>query len=208
MNPADVEGFKKRSRSSSEASSSSPAKTSSSSSASKKPLTGHKSKQDSKASKEPFLVNVVVNLLMTFALSLSIYLLIANVLLTVHKFSYQSSGSRFNFGGDRTPVPVSHESTFDRTGGGGGDSGGEKSASSGKKYYDCSTSILSVEECNQINMYHDEYLHLVKTALASGSALSSSSSNNHLGSGVGSSKSLKPIESNSNFKVNTSLYIR
>lgn len=186
--------------------------------AAKKPAKSSKSSADAastSSTKEPFLVNVVVNLLMTFALSLSIYLLIANVLLAVHKFSYQSvaGGNRFNFNGDRAPVPVSHsqhESTvsLDRP----GDDSASASGGGAKKYYDCSTSILSVEECNQINMYHDEYLHLVKAALASGSALSSSSNKyDHLnGGGGGNSKSLKPnsIESNSNFKVNTSLYIR
>ena len=160
------------------------------------------------ASKEPFLVNVVVNLLMTFALSLSIYLLIANVLLTVHKFSYQSGSARFNFGngggGERlSPVPVSHESPLDHRA-----TGDVNEAGAGKKYYDCSTSILSVEECNQINMYHDEYLHLVKAALASGSALTSSANKyDHVG-GDGAQSQKPPIESSSNFKVNTSLYIR
>lgn len=86
------------------------------------------------------IINMLVNLIVTAALSLSIYLLMVNMFLTVYKFNMSGESSMQDVGGMSyqsvtPPLPV-------------------------PKYYDCSTSnLLSVDECDLLNSYHARFLH-------------------------------------------------
>ena len=117
-------------------------------------------------------LHLLINMLITLALSLAIYFVFANALLTVHRLTIRASTS---FGLHQ------HRSMF-----GGDDDDGEDASSSGGgefffdprfsptdnhnnnngkrhfEYYDCSRNILSTEECNTINTYHSEYLNYVR----------------------------------------------
>lgn len=94
----------------------------------------------------PIVVKLIVNLLVTFGLSLSIYLLFANVLLTVNKMQGTFLKSDHSASSLNTARNQLEEFTK-------------------KKYYDCSQSILSSEECDLINNYHDSYLNIFKLKL-------------------------------------------
>lgn len=106
--------------------------------------------------KVPGVVNFSVNLVITFALSLSIYLLMANVFLTYNKISnIKNSGillGHINSAGFFTPASESMR------GAGGGQ---DKSY----QYYDCTKSLLTSEECELLNSYHDEYLNTLRLYL-------------------------------------------
>ena len=90
----------------------------------------------------PLVVKVVVNLIVTFGLSLSIYLLIVNVMLTANKMQGYF-GNNIDFGSSLDNDQIQE---FTK-----------------KKYYDCTQSILSMEECDLINKYH--YLNIFKFKL-------------------------------------------
>lgn len=117
----------------------------------------------------------MINLFVTFALTLSIYLLIANVFLTVHKITIQTSFSPIRF--------PTESNTFTLI------SGNARKEDSDQKYYDCSKSILSAEECDLINNYHSDYMDSINKLLSS------------------SSKSNKIKASSNSLKVNTSFFI-
>ena len=118
----------------------------------------------------PFGIKLTVNMFITFGLSLSMYLLFANLLLTFHKISLHTPYLRLN---EYAHAINEQQIKFMPI----------------KKYYDCAKSILSVEECDTINRYHDNYLNLVKVKL--------------LSSSVGSSDDSSP-----SLKVNTSFFTR
>lgn len=89
----------------------------------------------------PFVVKVIVNLIATFGLSLSIYLLIVNVMLTATKMQgYFGKNIEFSTSLDSVNDQIQEQIK--------------------KKYYDCTHSILSVDECDLINKYH--YLNIFK----------------------------------------------
>ena len=99
----------------------------------------------------PLLIRIIVNLFITFGLSLSIYLLIANVFLTVHKLSFHTQLLRSNEEDSFVFTPHDPDSNF--------------VFQPNKKYYDCSQGILTIEECDLINRYHSDYLHSVRSAM-------------------------------------------
>jgi hypothetical protein len=99
----------------------------------------------------PLIIKIILNLFITFALSLSIYLLLANVILTVHKMSLHSNMLRSSHHDEFSSFEQQRPELFQ----------------SNKDYYDCSQGILSMEECDLINRYHSDYLHSVRSALMS-----------------------------------------
>jgi hypothetical protein len=123
----------------------------------------------SNETKPPFLIHILVNLVLTFALSLSMYLLLSNILLTIHKISIQTLF-------DTTYKPMDDEARFLNL---------KNQYQNDRKYYDCADSVLTLEECELLNNYHNEYMRMVK-----------SNQNDY--------HSYKQISS---LKVNTSLYI-
>lgn len=91
----------------------------------------------------PLLVKFIINIVITFGLSLSVYFLLANAFLTFHKLStypYTDVSSEQN---ELATYTDSHENN----------------------YYDCSKGILSVEECDLINRYHHNYMNFFKLKL-------------------------------------------
>jgi hypothetical protein len=127
----------------------------------------------------PLLIRIIVNLFITFGLSLSIYLLIANVFLTVHKLSFHTQLLRHNEEDSFAFAPHDPDRNF--------------VFQPNKKYYDCSQGVLSIEECDLINRYHSDYLHSVRSAM-----LMSSKKINTNNMGIDTSS----------LKVNTSFFIR
>ena len=106
-----------------------------------------------KEKKTPVIINIAVNVFITFGLSLSIYLLIANIFLTVHKLGIQTSifsSIKYQGANPFTFTPESNSELYNTV---------------NIKYYDCSISILSPEECDLINQYHDHYLNSVRMGL-------------------------------------------
>ncbi len=106
-----------------------------------------KSKNESEFERMPSIaLNMFVNLFVTFGLSLSIYLLIANIFLTYYKFSIQdgylkgTSYTSDNHLDEKYSFEAEHRFS---------------------NYYDCSKNILTIEECNTLNDYHREYLNTV-----------------------------------------------
>lgn len=118
---------------------------------------GNPSSRNRSVEKLPIMVNCSMNLVITFALSLSIYLLMANVFLTFNKFSsLQWSKSGILLG------------QLNGAGGFVGEARGNGASGSGDKtyqYYDCSKSLLTLEECELLNSYHDEYLDSLRSYL-------------------------------------------
>lgn len=114
----------------------------------------------------PIVVNFSTNLIITFALSLAIYLLMANVFLTFNKIS-----SSWSFLTSSSPPGVLIWSGGNHNymnGADGGSSGGDGSTGARDRsyqYYDCAKSILSMEECELLNTYHDEYLNSLRSYL-------------------------------------------
>ena len=112
----------------------------------------------------PIVVNFSTNLIITFALSLAIYLLMANVFLTFIKIS-----SSWSFLTSSSPPGVliwSGNHNYMN----GGDAASSSDGSTGARdrsyqYYDCAKSILSIEECELLNTYHDEYLNSLRSYL-------------------------------------------
>ncbi len=95
-------------------------------------------------SKPPLYLHFLINLLLTFALSLSLYILITNLLLLVHNISIQSLLE--------TLKPIHDDARFINN----------LKIYNDKKFYDCKSNILSLEECDFINNYHMEYINIVK----------------------------------------------
>ncbi len=87
------------------------------------------------------VVKLIVNLIVTFGLSLSIYLLFVNVMMTANKMQGYFVKN------------IDFSSSLD-------DINDQLNELSKKKYYDCTQSILSREECDLINKYH--YLNIFK----------------------------------------------
>lgn len=128
----------------------------------------------------PLVIRLVVNLFITFGLSLSIYLLIANVFLTVHKISFHTQLLRANE--DDSFSFASHDQDRNFV------------FQPNKKYYDCSQGVLSPEECDLINRYHSDYLHSVRSAM--------------LMSSKKMDKNNMIFTDNNSLRVNTSFFIR
>lgn len=106
----------------------------------------------------PTGVNFSMNIVITFALSLSIYLLMANVFLTFNKIS--------NLQWNKNGLPlafVSDAGMLDRVLSDG--SGARGAVDKTYQYYDCSKSLLTIEECDLLNSYHDEYLNSLRSYL-------------------------------------------
>lgn len=102
--------------------------------------------------KLPFLINFFINSIITFSLSLSIYLLIGNVYLTIQKSSsaLDSFHHQLLFPGRYLSVKNDDQSkSFDQV-----------------PFYDCSKNILTIEECNLVNSYHKQYLDSLKNYLS------------------------------------------
>ena len=118
----------------------------------------------------PFGIKLTVNMCITFGLSLSMYLLFANLLLTFHNISLHTPYLRL----DEYAHAINEQ---------------QIKLMPIKKYYDCAKGILSAEECDTINRYHESYLNLVKVKLLSSSG--------------GSSDDASPT-----LKVNTSFFTR
>lgn len=100
----------------------------------------------------PFFLNFCINSIITFSLSLSIYLLIGNVYLTIQKSSLalDSLHHQLLFPGRHLSVKNSDQpKSLDQV-----------------PFYDCSKNILSKEECNLVNSYHKEYLDSLKNYLS------------------------------------------
>lgn len=118
---------------------------------------------ESEEDKSPFLLNIFINIIITFALSLSIYLLIANIFLTVHKSSLALSGFGNTFminSGKSSPINLHSQSPDYEY------NGYSSQTNTGGEYYDCSKNILSNEECNLLNSYHSEYLNSLRMFLS------------------------------------------
>lgn len=129
----------------------------------------------------PLMIRIVVNLFITFGLSLSIYLLIANVFLTVHKLSFHTQLLRAANDDETFTMNLLEQQRPDLF-------------QSNKDYYNCAQGVLTMEECDLINRYHNDYLHSVRNALMS--KTSNMKSNAFLDT------------SDSSLKVNTSFFIR
>ncbi|RNA32911.1 hypothetical protein BpHYR1_023113 [Brachionus plicatilis] len=100
----------------------------------------------------PFCLNFCINSIITFSLSLSIYLLIGNVYLTLQKSSsvLDSFHHQLLFPGEHfSAKKLVPSNTLDQT-----------------PFYDCSKNILTKEECNLVNSYHSEYLTSLKNYLS------------------------------------------
>jgi hypothetical protein len=109
-------------------------------------------KQKKSINKEttPVLIKLLVNLVLTLGLSVSMYLLFSNILLTFHKISMQAPFlTRFHDSSSNS-MPFEQTEMFPN-----------------KKYYDCTKTILSIEECDLINEYHDSFLRYFKIKLFS-----------------------------------------
>lgn len=122
--------------------------------------------------KVPILINLSINLIITFALSLSIYLLMANIFLTINKITMHTSSM------------TKGANSFSKT----SISNNENDKTS-YQFYDCSKSILSIEECQSLNSYHDEYLNSLRSYLTRQS------------NGNG------PLKQPNSLKVNTSFFV-
>lgn len=104
-------------------------------------------------------VNFSMNIVITFALSLSIYLLMANVFLTFNKIS--------NLQWNKNGLPlafINDAGMLERV---LSDESGARNGAVDKsyQYYDCSKSLLTMEECDLLNTYHDEYLNSLRSYL-------------------------------------------
>lgn len=100
----------------------------------------------------PFCLNFCINSIITFSLSLSIYLLIGNVYLTIQKSSsaLDSFHNQLLFPGKHFSAKKTDQSnSLEQT-----------------PFYDCSKNILTKEECNLVNSYHSEYLTSLKNYLS------------------------------------------
>ena len=129
----------------------------------------------------PLIVNLIINIFITFALSLSIYLLIGNIFLIINKISIEMPFSDLRYASSRLNGDEVHNVQ------------NENYQAVLPIYYDCSKSVLSMEECDLINRYHHDHSTSVNKLL------SSASSNVNI---------LNQLEQQSSLKVNTSLYIR
>jgi len=129
----------------------------------------------------PLIVNLIINVFITFALSLSIYLLIGNIFLIISKISIDTPFSDLRYASSGLSGDESHNGQS------------ESYQAVLPIYYDCSKSVLSMEECDLINRYHHDHSKSVNKLLSS----SSSSIN-----------MLNQLEQKSSLKVNTSFYIR
>jgi hypothetical protein len=143
----------------------------------------------------PFLLNIFINLLITFALSLSIYLLITNIFLTVYKINIQTSGQLFGAGGSGEVLFNNYN--FKNLNKQLREHDEEMSVEIvQEKYYDCSSrNILNSEECDLINSYHRDYLNTMNQLRNS---LESSSNPVDI--------SLAPKQSQ--LKINTTIYVQ
>lgn len=133
--------------------------------------------------KAPFLINFLINILITFALSLSIYLLAANIFLTVHKSSISFAGYGNYFILSKASLSSSIELQSKQLG------------DFNEIYYDCSKNILSNEECKLLNSYHSDYLNSLRLFL------SSTDSEQH------DYNKKRILEQSNSLKVNTSFFI-
>lgn len=133
---------------------------------------------DSNEKPPPLIVTLIINIFITFALSLSIYLLIGNIFLIINKISIESPFSDLRYASSGLSGDESHSEHFQAV---------------LPIYYDCSKSVLSMEECDLINRYHHDHSTSVSKFL------SSASSNINM---------LNQLEQKSSLKVNTSFYIR
>lgn len=104
------------------------------------------------AEKVPIVVNLIVNFLIMSALSLSIYLLIANIFLTINKISMQTSLLSRSIITDASSNSFQSNLNY-------------VDDFKANKYYDCSKSILSNDECELLNSYHNEYLNALRSYL-------------------------------------------
>lgn len=116
--------------------------------------------------KVPAAVNFSINIVITFALSLSIYLLMANVFLTFNKLSslqWSKGGmllAHLNDAGGFDKVLSSNGAEL-----GSNSANGLRQVDKSYQYYDCSKSLLTLEECDLLNSYHDEYLNSLRSYL-------------------------------------------
>lgn len=140
-----------------------------------------KSKSTEEDDHVPLLIRILVNLFITFGLSLSIYLLIANVFLTVHKLSLHTQLLRGTYDDDSFTLSALEQQRPDLF-------------QADKQYYDCSQGVLTLEECDLLNRYHNDYLHSVRSALLASSSKSLKSNVVHDPSG-------------NSLRVNTSFFI-
>ena len=137
--------------------------------------------------KEPslfFLMNIFINLLVTFALSLSIYLLIANVFLTVYKLNTITSPTSMY----DTATNLNYHLDLNNK----NNQGQQSIEIIQNKYYDCSKNLLTLEECDLLNTYHSEYLNSLRSYLID----------------KGNDNFNARINQMSNLKVNTTYYIQ
>ncbi|CAF0714677.1 unnamed protein product [Brachionus calyciflorus] len=111
----------------------------------------HKKLSDNNNSRDqvPFLVNLFVNIIITFSLSLSIYLLIGNVYLTLQKSSTNLNSFQNNFAFPKAKI---FDNSFNEL--------------KNEIFYDCSKKILTNEECDQLNSYHNKYLNSLRYYLS------------------------------------------
>ena len=138
----------------------------------------------------PVLLNLAINVFITFALSLSIYLLIANIFLIINKISVDSpfADMRYasSFLGDdlynQQQQQQQQQNEYLQA---------AAAVAALPAYYDCSNSVLSLEECDIINRYHNDHLLSINKLLTSSS----------------NSKSLTQLQHSDSLRVNTSLYI-
>ena len=131
----------------------------------------------------PIFVNLIINVFITFALSLSIYLLIANIFLVINKISVDSPFADLRYASGFLSDDLNQQQNTQHN--------DHLQQAALPLYYDCSNSVLSSEECDIINRYHSDHLNSINKLL-------SSSSN---------SKSLNQLQHSDSLRVNTSFYI-
>jgi hypothetical protein len=96
-----------------------------------------------------FGIKLLVNFVIIFGLSLSTFSLLSNMLCTIQKISTNSQYNSNIFLERKNYKTILNRAN-------------ELIQTDSKKYYDCKKSILSVEECDQINKYYDIYFNLFK----------------------------------------------
>lgn len=106
----------------------------------------------------PCMMHVTINLALTFALSLSMYLLTTNTLLTLHKLTMKSllfSTSNNILIPDELIQTTELFQPQDKFYHGGSDD------QQPTKYYDCNSKkrLLSQNECDALNSYHRDYVN-------------------------------------------------
>jgi hypothetical protein len=145
---------------------------------------------ENKCEDEPLLIiTIITNVCMILALSISLFMLFSNMFLFVHKIGmqinlYNSIWHGDGYSGSSSSLPIDSHSP----------NGDKYYPNDFIQYYDCSNGVLSMDECNKINNYHDEFMKYLSMYIS-----------NTKSSSIDLNQVKLPL--NSFLKVNTSFYI-